>query len=306
MTTWSNSTCQLISLICQLDWQWQSWRPHKNSATPWSNSTCQLIGATYRLGQQSQSWCPRKTQQCPGLILLASQLVWHVDWFNIGKVGVHVKIQWCLGLTLLASWLVWCVDWFNVGTVGVHVKPQLRPGLILLATCLLVWWWQSWRPRKMSAVIYLTSEECLNLLHLSIHLVLEKSWENVPGGNLPTTTSILFHLPIHLSIYDIGEIAGECTRREPSDDIVINSSSPTHLSIYLSDIGEITGGWTKREPPAILSSVSFIYPYLFVHMGKCQYFIYICHLSIYLADIRELMGGCTRQKPPEDIIHVNA
>ena len=37
------------------------------------------------------------------------------------------------------------------------------------------------------------------------------------------------------------------------------------------------------KPPAILSSMSFIYLYLFVDMGKCQHFIDLCHLSIYLS-----------------------
>jgi hypothetical protein len=92
-----------------------------------------------------------------------------------------------------------------------------------------------------------------------------------------------YFISLSIYLYDIGEIAGGCTRREPPDNIVIDSISPIYLSIYPSDIGEITGGYTRREPPAILSSTSFIYLYLFVNMGKCQHFIDLCHLSIYLS-----------------------
>ena len=127
----------------------------------------------------------------------------------------------------------------------------------------------------MSAIIYLTLEECLNLFHLSIYLVLGKSWEVLPGGNLPTTTLILFHLPIHQSWHweNCGRTYLEGTSQRYCHWFYFN-----YPSIYLA-LGK---SWEDVPGGNHLSSKSFIYLYLFVNMEKCQQFINLCHLSIYL------------------------
>ncbi len=49
-------------------------------------------------------------------------------------------------------------------------------------------------------------------------------------------------ISLFIYLYDIGEIAGGCTRRKPPDNIVIDSISPAiYLSIYLSSIHLILG-----------------------------------------------------------------
>ena len=125
-----------------------------NSVTTWSNSTCQSIGLTCRLVRLWQSWHPHKPQQRPGLILIASRLVWCVDWVDSGIVGVHNKFSDVLVLSKLPA------DCFGVGSICRLVrqwqswrpsKIQWRPGLTLLAKK-LIWHWQRRRPHENSTM----------------------------------------------------------------------------------------------------------------------------------------------------------
>ncbi len=79
-------------------------------------------------------------------------------------------------------------------------------------------------------------------------------------------------ISVSIYLYDIGKNAGGRTRREPPKDIVIYSISTTQLPIYLT-LGKSREDVPGGNLPRYVSSMSFIYLYLFVDMEKCQHFI---------------------------------